>query len=159
VCKADVKVKELTIDYMGRADLNEYVDSTVKPSLWQSSGKAVAELSPDGLLSVKKPGKVKVTVTFGEKGQKVDKHVINVLIKCPCFKKKSYKLKVGETLELKDILLDIPENAGVAYFTEDDGKVLGVDPVTGKVTGVGSGSAKVTAMVNGVVYTTTIKVK
>ena len=159
VCKPDVKVKELNLDYMGRADLNEYIDSTVKPSGWKTSGKGVAEISEDGLLTVKKPGKVKVTVTFGEKGQKINKFVINTVVNCPGFKKKSYKLKKGDSLELKDILLNVPKDANVTYSSDDGGKIVTVDPSTGKVTGVEGGIAKVTATVNGIPYTTQIKVK
>ncbi|MCR4586232.1 MAG: DUF6273 domain-containing protein [Lachnospiraceae bacterium] len=139
----------------GNLDLNKYISSTVKPAKWKSSSKKIAEVSPDGLLTMKKSGKVKITVTFpAEKGMKAKTLTIKLNIKMPQFKKATYTVKVGKSVQTA---VKNADTAGIVYKIENPA-IATVD-VSGKVTGVSKGTTKLIMTVKGIEYEAKIKVK
>ena len=143
------------ISRRGNLDLNKYISSTVKPAKWKSSSKKIAEVSPDGLLTIKKSGKVKITVTFpAEKGMKAKTLTIKLNIKMPQFKKTTYTVKVGKTVSTA---VKNASAADIAYKIENPA-IATVDAY-GKVTGVSKGTTKLIMTVKGIDYETKIKVK
>nr|MCR4624563.1 Ig-like domain-containing protein [Lachnospiraceae bacterium] len=113
-----VKTTETTeINRRGNLDMNKYITSIVKPSKWKSSSKKIAEVSQDGLLTMKKSGKVKITVTFpAEKGMKAKTLTIKLNIKMPQFKKTTYTVKVGKFVQTA---VKNADTAGITYKTEN----------------------------------------
>ncbi|MCR5148435.1 MAG: Ig-like domain-containing protein, partial [Eubacterium sp.] len=143
------------INRRGNLDLNKYISSTLKPAKWKSSSKKIAEVSQDGLLTMKKSGKVKITVTFpAEKGMKAKTLTIKLNIKMPQFKKTSYAVKVSKTVSTA------VKNASAADITYkiENPNIATVDAY-GKVTGVSKGTTKLIMTVKGIDYETKIKVK
>ncbi len=150
------KTTETTeINRRGNLDMNKYITSIVKPSKWKSSSKKIAEVSQDGLLTIKKSGKVKITVTFpAEKGMKAKTLTIKLNIKMPQFKKTTYTVKVGKFVQTA---VKNADTAGITYKTENTA-IATVD-ASGKVTGVSKGTTKLIMTVKGIDYETKIKVK
>jgi uncharacterized protein YjdB len=144
-----------TISRSGKVDLNKYIASTVKPSAWKSSSKKIAEVSADGMLTVNKNGNVTITVTFpSQAGMKARKLSLKLKIAMPQFRKTSYKVKVGKTVQTS-----VKNLAGVyPTYRIEDTSVATVDS-SGAVTGVSTGTTRLFAKVNGIEYETKIKVK
>ncbi|MCR5728161.1 MAG: DUF6273 domain-containing protein [Lachnospiraceae bacterium] len=143
------------ISRRGNLDLNKYISSTVKPAKWKSSSKKIAEVSQDGLLTMKKSGKVKITVTFpAEKGMKAKTLTIKLNIKMPQFKKTTYTVKTGKSIQTA---VKNADTTGITYKTENPA-IATVD-ASGKVTGVSKGTTKLIMTVKGIDYETKIKVK
>lgn len=143
------------INRRGTLDLNRYIISTVKPSGWKSSNKKTAEVSSEGLLTIKKSGTVKITVTFpAEKGMTAKKLTIKLKIAMPQFKKTTYTVKTGKTVKTA------VRNAAASDITYriEDQTIATVD-TEGKVTGVSKGTTKLIMTVKGIDYETKIKVK
>ena len=132
----------------------------VKPSSWKLSSGKLAEIDGDGLLKVKKSGKVKVTASFKHTGGKTRSLVFSLKIRIPQFKKGTYKLKLknNKTVTAKTGMKYIPDGATVLYSTEDPA-VAAVDETTGKITAVGKGTTQIRALIKGITYTAKIKVK
>ncbi|MCR4585777.1 MAG: Ig-like domain-containing protein [Lachnospiraceae bacterium] len=144
-----------TIDRGGSVDLNKYIDSTVKPSAWKSSSRKIAEVSEDGMLKLNKNGKVTITVSFpSETGMKARKLSIKLKIAMPQFKKSSYKVKAGRTVQtaVKNL------NGAYPTYRIEDPSVASVD-ANGAVTGVSAGTTMLYVKVNGLEYGTKIKVR
>ena len=150
-----VTTQPTEINRRGNLDLNKYITSIVKPSGWKSSNKKVAEVSNDGLLTMKKSGTVKITVTFPkEKGMTAKKLTIKLKIAMPQFKKSTYTVKTGKTIATA------VKNASPSEITYriENTAVASVD-ATGKVTGVSKGETKLIMTVRQIDYETKIKVK
>ncbi|MCR5119203.1 MAG: Ig-like domain-containing protein [Lachnospiraceae bacterium] len=139
----------------GNLDLNKYIKSTVQPSKWKSSSKKTAEVSKDGLLTMKKSGNVKLTATFpAEKGMKAKTLTIKLKIKMPQFGKTTYTVKAGKTVKTK---VKNVESTAVDYRVEDPS--IATVSADGVVTGVSKGKTKLVMTVGGIDYTTNLKVK
>nr|MCR5118370.1 Ig-like domain-containing protein [Lachnospiraceae bacterium] len=143
------------INRRGNIDLNKYIISSVKPSKWKSLNKKVADVDANGLLKIKKSGTVKISVTFpAEKGMKAKTLTIKLKIKMPQFKKSTYTVKVGKTVNTAVKNADTDD---ITYRTENEA-IATVDK-QGVVTGVSKGATKLIMTVKGIDYETKIKVK
>lgn len=155
IAPAIEKAEPTQINRRGNLDLNKYISSTVKPAKWKSSNKKIAEVSGDGLLTIKKSGTVKITVTFPkEKGMTARTLTIKLKIAMPQFKKSSYTVKTGKTVSTA---VKNADGADITYRMENEA-VATVD-AGGNVTGVSKGTTKLIMTVKGIDYETKIKVK
>ena len=139
------------------------------PTKWTSSNKKIAAVSnkegENGLMTVKKNGKVKITASFGS-GKTANRVTLTVTVKFPQFKKNSYTGKRGRTLNLgiTDAKgLKAPDGADIVYSIADkDADKAEIDPETGILTAADQKAGKgitVTATVNGIDYSTKVKIK
>ncbi len=153
-------VPELTItgtqeiNRRGTLDLNAFIKSTVKPASWKSSGKKIAEVSEDGLLTIKKSGSVKITVKFpSQKGINEKSLSFKITIKMPQFKKSTYKVKSGKTVKTA-----VKNVSGDVSYRVEDPTLASVD-ANGVVTGIAKGETRLIMTVNEIEYYTNLKVK
>lgn len=112
--------------------------------LWTSSNKKVVTIDKKGKMTAKKAGVA--TISNGDTS-----YIITVVQ--PQISAKKLNMVVGETAKLT--VDNAPNEYVVSWSSSNEGVV---QVIKGNVYAVGTGSAKVTAYINGVKYTSSIKV-
>ena len=143
------------IDRKGNFDLNKYIVSTVKPAAWKVSDRKTADVSSDGLLTIKRSGTVKIMVIFpAEKGMKAKKLTLKLKLAVPGFSKASYTVREGRTIATA---VRNADTSGITYRTEN--KNIAIVDDQGRVTGISKGTTRLIMTVKGIEYETTVKVR
>lgn len=146
VKKVSFKTSEYTVDpstkYLQLFPVIEPANASVKDIEWESSNKNIATVDKNGMVTIKKPGKVTIIARSKDDYEKMA--ICNIFITVPvstiALDEKTKTMNVGDSVRLSYVLLPKDATNQTVTWTSSNTSIVSVDN-SGKITAKGAGTA------------------